>query len=42
MRVWHHRRMPHSFFRPIFAWVASLIIYRYARLDELEVTPTRS
>ena len=25
----------------IFAWVASLIIYRYARLDELEVTPTK-
>lgn len=26
----------------IFAWVVSLIIYRYARLDELEVTPTKS
>jgi hypothetical protein len=25
----------------IFAWIASLIIYRYARLDELEVAPTR-
>ena len=25
----------------IFAWVASLIIYRYARLDDLEVTQTR-
>ena len=25
----------------IFAWVASLIVYRYARLDELEVTPTK-
>jgi high-affinity nickel-transport protein len=24
----------------IFAWVASLVIYRYARLDELEVHPT--
>ncbi len=24
----------------IFAWVTSLIIYRYARLDDLEVTPT--
>ena len=26
----------------ILAWVASLIIYRYAGLDELEVTPTKS
>ncbi len=25
----------------IFAWVASLVIYRYARLDELEITPTQ-
>jgi high-affinity nickel-transport protein len=25
----------------IFAWVASLIVYRYARLDELEVRPTK-
>jgi nickel/cobalt transporter (NiCoT) family protein len=25
----------------IVAWVASLIVYRYARLDELEVTPTK-
>jgi high-affinity nickel-transport protein len=23
----------------VFAWVASLIIYRYAGLDELEITP---
>lgn len=26
----------------IIAWVASLIIYRYARLDELEVAPSKS
>src|SRR6201996_4567292 len=26
----------------ILAWVASLLIYRYARLDELEVTPKKS
>jgi high-affinity nickel-transport protein len=26
----------------IFAWVASLIVYRYAGLDKLEVTPTKS
>jgi high-affinity nickel-transport protein len=25
----------------IFAWVASLIIYRYARLDDLDVSPTK-
>jgi len=25
----------------IFAWVASLIVYRYARLDELDVSPTK-
>nr|WP_294503202.1 HoxN/HupN/NixA family nickel/cobalt transporter [uncultured Rhodopila sp.] len=25
----------------IFAWVASLVVYRYARLDELEVNPTK-
>jgi nickel/cobalt transporter (NiCoT) family protein len=25
----------------IFAWVASLIVYRYARLDDLEVRPTK-
>jgi high-affinity nickel-transport protein len=25
----------------IFAWVVSLIIYRYARLDDLDVAPTQ-
>ncbi len=25
----------------ILAWVASLVIYRYARLDDLEITPTK-
>ena len=25
----------------IFAWVASVIVYRYARLDDLEVVPTK-
>jgi len=25
----------------IFAWIASVIFYRYARLDELDVVPTK-